>query len=35
MDKIPKLPISDNREGIEVFQFSEIIAKYKSFAKIE
>lgn len=29
MDMIPKLPISDSREEIEVFQFSEIIAKYK------
>lgn len=29
MDKIPKLPISDSREGIEVFKFSEIIANYK------
>jgi hypothetical protein len=29
MDKIPRLPIPETREGIEVFDFSEIIAKYK------
>lgn len=29
MKKIPRLPISESREGIEIFDFPEIIAKYK------
>jgi len=29
MDKIPKLPISESREGIEIYKFSEIIEKHK------